>query len=336
MPKSPKTRDRRAASAQTQANALDILSDVLGLLRLRGEVICWTQLSAPWGLSFAPDEALFFHVVEQGTCLVELVGSKDRLKVSGGDLVVLPEGCGHRLVDSRGSRVVPVMSVVDPSKGLPGRLRYGGGGAETRILCGRFRFDERLRVATLPALPRVLHVPGSRGKPPEWLALILRFLKAETQNSAPGRDIAMSRLVDLLFVQTIRHWLALNDEHPLGWVGALRDERIGAALARMHTRPEHPWDVETLAAEVGMSRSSFAQRFVDLVGEPPNKYLTRWRVHYAARLLRSPGQSIAQTAQSVGYDSEAAFSRTFRRYMHLPPAAFRDKNDAKRSLRSKP
>jgi AraC family transcriptional regulator, alkane utilization regulator len=317
---------RKRASAELDAPGLDILSDVLGLLRLRGEVVCWTRLSAPWGLSFAPEESLFFHVIERGTCLVQLSGSKDSLRVSGGDLVVLPEGCGHRLVDSRGSRVVPVMSVVDPKTRLPGQLRYGGGGAETRVLCGKFRFDERLRVATMPALPKLLHVPGSRGKPPEWLALTLRFLRAETRSSAPGRDIAMSRLIDLLFVQAIRHWLGENDKHPLGWIGALRDKRIGLALASIHARPELRWDVETLAGKAGMSRSSFAQRFVELIGEPPSQYLTRWRVHYAAGLLKSREVTIAQAAARVGYHSEAAFSRAFKRYMSLPPSAFRERD----------
>jgi AraC-like DNA-binding protein len=134
----------------------------------------------------------------------------------------------------------------------------------------------------------------------------------------------MSRLVDLLFVQTLRHWLTTSQEQPVGWLGALRDPRVGAALALLHENPETAWDVETLASKVGMSRSSFATRFVELVGEPPSKYLTRWRVHLAARLLRAPGATIAQTAERVGYDSEAAFSRAFKRYMRSAPAAFRD------------
>jgi AraC-like DNA-binding protein len=303
--------------------ALDVLSDILALLRLHGEVLCWSELSAPWGLSFAPDDALFFHVIERGTCLLERANSSETFELSGGDLVVLPQGCGHRLVDSRGSRVVPVTRLVDPASGLPGRLRYGGGGAATRILCGRFRFDDPLRLARLPGLPSILHVPGSRGQPPPWLELTMRFLTTEVQSAAPGRDITLSRLVDLLFVQTIRYWLAHEDGHPLGWVRALRDPRIGAALALMHAHPERPWEVEALAAEVGMSRSSFAQRFVELIGEPPTRYLTRVRVQCAARLLQVPGATVAQTAERVGYDSEAAFSRAFKRYMRVAPTAFR-------------
>jgi AraC-like DNA-binding protein len=323
MPKPPNPKEQRER-AQVETRALDVLSDVLGMLRLRGEVMCRSELSAPFGLSFESDEA-YFHVIERGTCLVQYAPTRETLQVSGGDLVVLPHGRGHRLLDASGSRVVPILSLLDPRQKHPiGVLRFGGGGKETHVICGRFRFDARLRMSTLSGLPPMLHVRGAGGRPPEWLDLTMRILAAETRNTEPGREIAMSRVVDLLFVQTLRHWLATNKEQPLGWLGALRDPRIGAALTLLHASPERPWDVATLASEVGMSRSSFATRFVDLVGEPPSKYLTRWRVHLAARLLRTPGATIAQTAERVGYDSEAAFSRVFKRYMRVAPAAFRD------------
>jgi AraC-like DNA-binding protein len=154
---------------------------------------------------------------------------------------------------------------------------------------------------------------------PSWTA----YMRWGKGPSAPGRGIALSRLMDLLFVEAIRYWLVTTDEQRRGSVGALRDPRIGAPLVRMHEQPGRAWDVEALAAEVAMSRSSFAQRFVELVGEPPSKYLTRWRMQRAAHLLLAAGKTIAQTAAQVGYDSEAAFSRVFKRYMHVSPAAFR-------------
>jgi len=322
----PTSNQARKERAELEARALDVLSDVLGLLRLRGEVLCRTELSAPWGLRFDSDEA-YFHVIERGICWLQAGASEEPIEVTGGDLVVLPHGRGHRLFDAAGSRVVPIMSVLGPRREQPtGLMRFGGGGAETHLLCGRFRFDAQLAMSTLSGLPTVLHIPGASGRPPEWLELTMRFLASEARSAAPGREIAMSRLVDLLFVQTIRHWLSMHDERPLGWIGALRDPRIGSALTAMHANPERPWDVHTLAAEVGMSRSSFAQRFVELVGEPPNKYLTRWRVSLAARLLQAPGASIVRIAERVGYESEAAFSRAFKRYMHVAPAAFREES----------
>jgi AraC-like DNA-binding protein len=283
-------------------SALDILSDVLGLLRLRGEVLCWSALRAPWGLSFAADEALFFHVIERGSCLLQADGSDEWIRAEAGDLVVLPQGVGHRLASQRGGATVPIEQLVEPTGEIAGRLIYGGSGAETHVLCGRFRFDEVLRMASLPGLPSVLHV-RKRDPSTEWLDATVRYLSAEASNEAPGREIALSRLVDLLFVQTLRHWLAKGHEAPLAWIGAARDSRIAAAITLMHERPEHAWDVDRLARAVGMSRSRFADRFVELVGETPSRYLTRWRIHRAARLLHAAGATVASVALRVGYES---------------------------------
>ena len=307
-----------------EERALDVLSDVLGLLRLRGQVYCRTQLTAPWGLSFSAEQAQF-HVVERGSFFLQLDGSREATAFSEGDLVLLPHGRGHRLLSAPDSKAVPIKVAVGTQREGPlTPITYGGGGARTDLVCGRFGFDLRLAGSILAGLPPVLHVRGSQGRPVEWLELIVRFLRAEARSATPGRSVALARLVDLLFVEAIRHWLASNDARPTGWMGALRDPRIGAAVVRMHAQPARNWDVETLAAEVGMSRSSFAQHFGDLVGEPPSKYLTRWRMYLAAQLLRVPGATVAQVADRVGYDSEAAFSRVFKRYMQVAPAAFRD------------
>ena len=307
-----------------EERALDVLSDVLGLLRLRGQVYCRTQLTAPWGLSFSAEQAQF-HVVERGSFFLQLDGSREATAFSEGDLVLLPHGRGHRLLSAPDSKAVPIKVAVGTQREGPlTPITYGGGGARTDLVCGRFGFDLRLAGSILAGLPPVLHVRGSQGRPVEWLELIVRFLRAEARSATPGRSVALARLVDLLFVEAIRHWLASNDARPTGWMGALRDPRIGAAVVRMHAQPARNWDVETLAAEVGMSRSSFGQHFADLVGEPPSKYLTRWRMYLAARLLRVPGTTVAQVADRVGYDSEAAFSRVFKRYMRVAPTAFRD------------
>ena len=307
--------------------ALDVLSDALGFLRLRGEVLCWSDLSTPWGLGFDPDDALFFHIVEHGQCLVHVAGT-GWTQVSSGDLVFLPAARGHVLASSETSRVVPVMSLVAAEVRLPGRLRHGGGGARTRVLCGRFRFDGRLAAGLLDGFPTVLAVRGSGGRAPEWLRLITGLLAAEGRNEAPGRSAALSHLVDLLFVLAVRHWLSTETDRPPGWVSALRDPRIAVALSKIHSAPAEPWSVASLSRAAGMSRSSFADRFVALLGEPPNRYLTRWRVLLATRLLRSPGTSTAEVAARVGYESEAAFARAFRRVLGITPGAFRRENQS--------
>src|SRR5215469_4713655 len=314
-----------------EERALDVLSDVLGLLRLRGQVYCRTQLTAPWGLIFSADQAQF-HVVERGSFLLQPDGSRETIAVSEGDLVLLPHGRGHRLLSSPDSKAVPIKVAIGVQREGPlTPITYGGGGARTDLVCGRFGFDLRLAGSILAGLPPVLHIRGSQGRPVEWLELIVRFLRAEARSATPGRNVALARLVDLLFVEAIRHWLATSDARPTGWMGALRDPRIGVALVRMHAEPQRDWDMESLATEVGMSRSSFAQHFGDLVGEPPSKYLTRWRMYLAARLLRVPGTTVGQVANRVGYDSEAAFSRVFKRYMRVAPAAFRNEASAQPS-----
>jgi AraC-like DNA-binding protein len=309
-----------------EERALDVLSDVLRLIRLRGEILCRSELSSPWGLGFECQQS-YFHVVERGTCVLQLAGVARTVQLAAGDLVLLPHGHSHRVMDAAGSRVVAVSRLVGPErKGPASTLRWGGGGAATDLLCGTFRFDEPLPASVLNGLPKTIHLTGSRGRVPNWLRLTMRALMAEAKSTAPGREIAIARLLDVLFVQTIRHWLATDPDKPPGWITALSDPRIGAALASLHARPAHAWDVEALALEVGMSRSSFAQRFVELLGEPPSRYLARWRMHLAAQWLQAPGMTIAQVAERVGYESEAAFSRAFKRYLRVPPSVFRERS----------
>lgn len=329
MPSVPNLPNRSSLDEQ----ALGLVSDAVGLLRLRGDGLCSVQLTAPWGLSFPAEGGIYLHFFQQSGCLLQRAGSEEVLAVSAGDLVILSDGCAHHLVDSLGGPVVPIRSIATKRTGFLTRLHHGGGGRATHLLGGKFFFDERLRVALPGFPPPVLHVRGSRGTPPEWLGITMRFLAAEAERDALGRSIAISSLIDVLFVQAVRHWLQTQSEGPRGWMGALRDPQISSALVLMHQRPDAPWDVKTLANKVGMSRSSFAQRFVELVGESPNRYLTRWRVHHAARLLSASGMTVAEAAARVGYNSEAAFSRIFKRYMGVPPTTFRVRRGSARPPR---
>jgi AraC-like DNA-binding protein len=204
-----------------------------------------------------------------------------------------------------------------------GRLRWGGGGAETHLICGSFRLEEVSRGALVPLLPSVIHVPGQAGRALEWLDLSLRALEAELHQPSPGTELAVSRLVDLIFVHVVRYWLERQPAGAAGWLGATRDPQIGAALARMHAEPERAWTAEALARGVGMSRSAFGSRFAALVGEPPLRHLSRWRVQLAAMLLRGGALRTHEIAARVGYRTEAAFSRTFKRFAGQAPQVFR-------------
>lgn len=202
-------------------------------------------------------------------------------------------------------------------------MRGGGEGAETRLVCGSFRFERRDAHPLLELLPPLIHLRPAEAPAAEWLEATLRFLAWETREAKPGTETIVSRLTDVVFVQVLRAWIEALPEGRGGWLGALRDRQVGAALALVHRAPERDFTNASLAAAVGMSRSRFAARFSALVGEPPLAYVSRWRLETAAGLLRDGALSLGEVAERVGYDSEAAFSKAFRRRFGSPPGAYR-------------
>ncbi len=238
-----------------------------------------------------------------------------------GDLLVMPHGHAHVLKDVAGS---PVRHISEwPSEveadGLP-CLRGGGPGAPTSLLCGTFRFDEEGRRSLLPALPPVIHVPGGRAT--GWLDSTLRQLADELAADRPGGAVLVSRLADLLFVGVLRAWLEDADD-ATGWLAALTDPQLARALGAIHGDAARSWTVAELAREAGMSRSAFFTKFQARVGEPPAAYLTRWRMTVARAQLRRTDAPMIEVAERVGYGSEAAFSRAFKRAVGVPPSRWR-------------
>jgi AraC-like DNA-binding protein len=313
--------DRPERWASEQA---DVLTSVVDTLRLRGRVFCRSELGAPWGLVMAPSDFAHFHVIERGRCFLRLAGARRPLALESGDLVVVPHGRGHTLSDPPQASARPIGTIARGASSCVGHvLRFGGRGAETRLICGAFHFARPDARALLSPLPAVIHVKAQQGRAAPWLESTLRFLADEAQAPSQGTETIVSRLTDVIFVQALRAWIAALPEGAGGWLGALRDRHVGAALGLIHRQPERPWRVAGLAAEVGLSRSPFAARFTTLVGEPPLAYLTRWRLHAAADVLRGEGASLEEAAARVGYDSPAAFSRAFRRQFGTSPGAYR-------------
>jgi AraC-like DNA-binding protein len=300
----------------------DALSAALRAMQLHGQVFCRSVFSAPWSVAFPPGPA-YFHVVERGRCWVTGPDDRPRAEALEGDLVVLARGEGHRISSAAGGQAVPLDEVLRGHVSGTGTLRWGGGGAETRLICGTFRLEAPARDALVPLLPLVVHVPHREGTASEWLDFSVRALAAEVNEPSPGAELAVSRLVDLIFVHALRHWLAQQPHRAAGWLGAMRDPQVGAALGRMHADPGRAWTIDTLARASGMSRSAFASRFAALVGEAPLHHLARWRMQFAAALLRGGGLRAHEVAARVGYDSEAAFSRAFKRYTGHAPRVFR-------------
>jgi AraC-like DNA-binding protein len=303
----------------------DVLSEVLKLIRLRGELVYSAHLGAPWGIRFLAGPS-HFHFVEEGAgWVIPLDG--EAIRVDAGDLVLLPHGLGHSFVESLDTpaEAIDVLATHGFNRDDL-TLRVGGAGASSRLVGGFFGFEGSVLPAVISALPTVVHIPrGDAGAAP-WLAAISHFLVDEARVANPGSSLMISRLIDLLVIRALRSW-ASTQTHRTGWLAGLGEERISRALTAMHADPFRRWTVNDLAEVALMSRSIFAQRFAATVGEPPLHYLARWRLTIAADLLRSGGMKVTEAAQHVGYASDAAFSRAFKAHFGYAPSEARGQRE---------
>jgi AraC-like DNA-binding protein len=298
----------------------DVLTEILGELRVAGSRYCCSELGHPWGIEFSGRGTCYFHVVDSGGCWLRIDGQPPSW-LGEGDLVVLPHGQGHALSDP--VTRVPLRVDFDRHPNAwrgQGPVRWGEGLPRTRLVCGEFWLEANAH-PVLEQLPLVLLVHGRSDDAPSWLRSTLDLLAAEARSGMPMVEVVITRLVDFLFLQTVRACVA--EEAP-AWLGALRDPRIAETIALMREQPSRDWTVEELARRVGMSRSVFSARFRELVGEPPLAHLTRWRIQAAAARLRGqPDRGLAEIAAEVGYASEAAFNRAFKRCVGVAPGEFR-------------
>jgi len=304
---------------------VDPLGDALRILRMSGVFYCRSEFTAPWALALPPfDHSMMFHVVTEGRCRVEVGG--DSCLLQPGTVALIPHGEGHCLIGDPDA--VPIDLVDAPHELLSPRyevLRLGGGGARTSMLCGLVRFDHPAAGDLLRLLPRVIYHDVT---PPhaEWIHSTLRVVAAEAQALAAGGEALITRLADILVLDTVRSWFAKNPAQA-GWLGALRDRQIGQALTLIHRDPNRNWTLASLASAVGMSRSAFAERFTELVGTPVMQYLTRWKMHAAELSLREERTSLSDIADRLGYSSEAAFSRAFKRVTGRSPGSIKRDDD---------
>jgi len=296
----------------------DVLSEVLSLIRLRGELVYTGFLSEPWGIQFQPGPA-HFHFVKKGKAWVT-PSNGTTTQVSEGDLVLLPLGKGHVLTDVLGSpfeKIEVVAAQHFDHERL--ELSYGGSGHATQVVGGVFSFEGIHLPAVMSALPPLIHIPRGDTGSPAWLEAISHFLVSEAQQLHPGSSLMVSRLIDLLVIRTLRSWAAA-EVNRMGWLGGLGDESIGRVLSAMHADPLRHWTVSSFAKIAGMSRSIFAERFTKAVGEPPLRYLSRWRLNLASDLLCSSGLKVTEVAYRCGYGSDAAFSRAFKAHFGYAPS----------------
>lgn len=310
---------------------MDALLEILRALRISTSIISNGLFRAPWSVSTRGAPGAIFHAVIHGRCWVRLGSEGKKVEASEGDVVLVSQGDPHVTCSALHLSPTPVTSLgCSPGAGGVARVEHGGHdgegageGEQTSIICGSFRLDHAAAHRLLELLPDLVLIPGSDARA-RWFDATLEMLAADLGQDAASGSVIVTRLSEALVVHLLQtHFLSVSREQA-GWVGALRDQQIGRALALMHSRPGQRWSAEDLASEVGMSRASFFSRFCELVGEPPVTYLTRWRMSTAADLIRRhPGLSLGRVAGKVGYRSEEGFSRAFRKAMGLTPRQFR-------------
>jgi AraC-like DNA-binding protein len=304
---------------------VDPLGEALHFLRMSGTFYCRSELGAPWGLDLpALPETLMLHVVAAGRCWLEVPQQGWRV-LERGDLALVPHGRGHRLASEPGALAADLFDL--PREPVGERyelLRHGAAGGEPTVLvCAAVRVQEHAARQLAALLPSAIVVEAGPGTQGEWLRSTLDLMAAEARAMRPGGETIVTRLADVLVVQAIRHWMARDPGAQRGWLGALQDPQVGRAIAQIHRDPARAWTLEELAAQAAMSRSAFAARFTQLVGMPAMQYLTHWRMGLAMASLRQRDEAIAPLAARLGYQSEAAFSRAFKRFAGVAPSAVR-------------
>jgi len=314
---------------------MDALSETLRVVRLVGAIFINAKFTAPWCyqspradtaapiLEPGAERVVIFHLITEGECWVEL-GDEPPMKLIAGDAVIFPQGDAHRMASAPG--LSPAKGGAPLSEVLarrPRQLMYGGGGAATRLVCGYLACDHKLAQMLLAGLPPIVRVNVRGSNAGMWLEASVRYALAEARSPRPGGAGVLAKLSEVLFIEVLRLYMNEQGSDRTGWLAGVGDRIVGAALNALHARPAQAWTLEDLAREAGTSRSVLAERFQHLVGSSPMQYLTQWRMLLAANLLSRSNAPLARIAEDVGYQTDTAFSRAFRREFGSPPAAWR-------------
>jgi AraC-like DNA-binding protein len=313
--------------------AMDALSEALASVRMTSAIFYHAECTAPWGFRVPPLETVAhilapgterlvsYHLLTEGQAVAEFADST--VSLTAGDVLIIPQGDPHTVSNGSPSEFIDSGALL--GRYLSGErtmMCLGSGGETTRFVCGYFgceRYADKLFLAGLPLIK--INLRGDPGG--EWLESSVRHLVSQAGSQRPGHAVLLAKMAEALFIETLRRYMDQLPSEQTGWLAGARDPVVGAALAALHRRPCHRWTLEGLAAECGASRSVVAERFVRYLSEPPLTYLARWRLQLAVRMLQTTRKTVLQVAGEVGYDSEAAFNRAFKREFGIPPGQFR-------------
>jgi AraC-like DNA-binding protein len=318
---------------------MDALSETLRVVRLVGAIFISARFTAPWCYqspradSVAPllepgaERIVIFHLITEGECYVELA-NETPVKLIAGDAAVFPHGDAHLMTSEPGVAPAPGARLEAVLSRRPRHVSYGGGGATTRLVCGYLACDARLARMLLAGLPSLVRVSVRGSNAGAWLEASLRYAMIEARSPRAGGLGVLAKLAEVLFIEVLRLYMHEQSEGRTGWLAGVGDRVVGAALNALHQNPSHAWTLEELAHTSATSRSVLAERFALLVGSSPMQYLTQWRMLLASNLLRASNAPLARIAQEVGYQTDTAFSRAFRREFGMPPAMWRRSRSA--------
>ena len=313
---------------------MDALSQTLGAVRLVGAIFLHGRFTAPWCyqsphadtaapyLEPTAERVVIFHLITEGECWVEL-GEAPPMRLVAGDAVLFPQGDAHRMGSEPGLTPASGARLHEVLARRPRLLAYGGGGATTRLVCGYLACDARLARMLLAGLAPVVKVSVRGSNAGVWLEASLRYALAEARSPRPGGQGVLAKLAEVLFIEVLRIHMNEQADGRTGWLAGVNDRIVGAALRALHAEPARAWTLEDLAHVAGSSRSVLAERFQQLVGQAPMQYLAQWRMLLASNLLARSNAPLARIADEVGYQTDTAFSRAFRREYGMPPAAWR-------------
>ncbi len=298
---------------------MDALSSILEVVKIKSAVYFKSDFSSPWGMDVSTSNFAQFHMIVRGKCLLK-ISQEETIELYAGDIVIFPFGKSHWLADSKDSKKENGLNVVKSI--WDNNSIFKGDNFSTTLICGHFEFDRTIKHSFIESLPAFIHITDMERKEFTWLETISNLIMKELGENLIGNAITVNKLAEILFIHSIRAYILQNNDK-VGFFAAIKNPKLSNVLKSIHNNPEYNWNLENLAREAGMSRTLFANKFKEIVGETPLHYITNWRILKAKKFLKESSVPISEVAEKVGYSSEAAFNRVFKKKVQKTPAVYR-------------